>query len=120
MNYFGKAWSHNILTHYECTPTPVGHPCMWCEEELVEGDQGFVMPCGSVITMDEETKIFDKMVATFAAVHLDCFLREIVGSVGHQTKQCSCFGGDTEDPEGMTKREAAKASVKIYKERSGL
>lgn len=119
MKYFGKPWSPNIRDNYECTATPAGHPCSWCEEEIVEGDQGFVIPYGQAITFNEEEQVFDKMVPTFRPVHLDCFLREVIGSVGHQTKQCSCFGGSLEDPLGMSKREAAKAAVELFNQFRG-
>ena len=38
----------------------------------------------------------------------------VVGSVGHQLGRCSCFGGDEDDPPGMTVREAALAAVDLY------
>jgi len=111
--YFGKAWNPNIDKHHPQVPTPVGSACSYCEEEVVEGDQGFIIPHGQAITQNEEG-VFDQMVAVFRPVHLDCFLRQIYGSVGHQKKTCSCFGGKEEDPEGMTKREAATAAVRMY------
>lgn len=49
--------------------------------------------------------------------HQECTIRSIIGSVGHQEKRCSCFGGTEEDPEGMTKREAAKAAYDLFTQR---
>jgi len=46
-------------------------------------------------------------------VHLECGARSVIGSVGHQMKWCSCFGGDKEDPPGMTKRQAAIAAFEL-------
>lgn len=112
-HYFGAAWNANIRTAYQKTPTPVGGLCSWCEEEIVEGDQGFVLPQGNAIIQNEE-KVFDRMEVAFRPVHLDCFLRQIYGSVGHIEKKCSCHGGDREDPPGLTVRQAATASVKLY------
>jgi hypothetical protein len=114
MNYFGAPWSPNIRDNYEQAPTPVDAPCSWCEEVIVAGDQGFVIPCGQVLLDEDKDGVFDKLAPTFRPIHLDCFLREIYGSVGHQTKQCSCHGGTQEDPDGMTKREAAAAAVRLY------
>lgn len=119
MKYFGKPWNPNIDATYECTATPAGHPCSWCEEEIVEGDQGFVIPHGSTLTFCEEKKVFDQLVPTFRPVHTDCFLREVLGSVGHLTKQCSCYGGTLEDPPTMSKRDAAKAAVLLYNQLRG-
>lgn len=82
--------------------TPVGEKCIFCEEPIVEGDVGVVMP---FLGVDEETNIVPQ--------HKECVLRGIFGSVGHQKKTCSCFGGTEEDPPGMTKREAAKAAAKL-------
>ncbi len=46
--------------------------------------------------------------------HFECGFRMIAGSVGHQQKKCSCYGGTMEDPEGMTLREAAKAAMEEF------
>lgn len=82
------------------TETPVGEPCLYCKELIVEGDVGVTMPFGN---NEGEIDIVPQ--------HKECLLRAIFGSVGHQKKTCSCFGGNEEDPKGMTKREAAKAAA---------
>jgi hypothetical protein len=43
--------------------------------------------------------------------HYECGLRAALGSVGHQRKLCSCYGGTEEDPPGMTRRQAAVAAA---------
>jgi hypothetical protein len=43
--------------------------------------------------------------------HLECALRILYGSVGHQMERCECYGGTEEDPPDMTAREAAVAAV---------
>ena len=48
------------------------------------------------------------------AMHGECYIRMLMGSVGHQLKACSCYGGTTEDPPGMTKHEAAHAAAIVY------
>ncbi len=98
MKRFGPNWGRDL----EEVPTPVGAPCFYCEEPIVEGDLGVVMPF-----MDVDG---DKEVAE----HRECLLRSIFGSVGHQKGTCSCHGGEEEDPPGMTKREAAKAAVELF------
>ena len=48
--------------------------------------------------------------------HQPCFFRSVIGSVGHLLGRCSCFGGDVEDPDGMTKRQAARAAYETWRE----
>lgn len=98
MKMFGPPWGHDG----EVVPTPVGEKCLWCEEPVVEGDRGVVTPF-----MDTDGQ-------REAAQHRECLLRSIFGSVGHQLKRCSCFGGTEEDPPGATRREAAKAAVALF------
>lgn len=80
--------------HERQIPTPVGIPCLWCKEPIQEGDTG---------TLSRRDPL-----------HYECGLRSAVGSVGHQKRQCSCFGGNQEDPEGMTKRQAAIAAATYW------
>jgi len=87
----------------EIVPTPVGCECSWCGEEIVDGDVGQVM---DFVGSDQITDSY---------WHLECFLRSIVGSVGHQKGTCHCYGGTEEDPEGMTMREAALAAYLYFK-----
>jgi hypothetical protein len=47
-------------------------------------------------------------------IHIECSIRMIVGSIGHQIKTCSCYGGDYEDPPGMTKHEAAHLAALMH------
>lgn len=101
--YFGKAWNRNIAACHPQTATPVGTPCFYCEEPVADGDQGLIIPCGMVPL----------------PIHLDCHLRQIIGSVGHQRKRCSCYGGTEEDPPGMTKRQAAEAAARMWEEGLG-
>lgn len=46
--------------------------------------------------------------------HRECLLRAVVGSVGHQLGRCPCYGGDEDDPPGMTAREAARAAAELF------
>lgn len=86
---------------------PVGKVCMWCDEEIGPDDRG------QMIWHVSATE------GQYMPHHQECLLREIVGSVGHQNGDCSCCGGDgTGDPEGLTPREAAKAAVKLFRERN--
>lgn len=101
MKYFGESWC--LLTKEgQQVPSPVGTHCIWCNEEFVEGDQGVVLPSAGL----EDSK------PTFVHYHKNCFLRTIIGSLGHQRKQCSCFGGTLEDPLDVSLREAANLAVR--------
>jgi len=101
MKYFGIAWNPNIASMIQ-SPTPVGEKCVWCDESIKEGDDGLILPCLSE-TISE------------TPYHQECFLRTVVGSLAHQQKRCSCFGGsDEEDSPNVSLREAAVEAVKFY------
>lgn len=98
MQLFGEPW--NTLTKALVqVQAPVGELCTGCDERIAEGETGIVMP-----------HIDDKNVAWMRPQHKECFLRGVLGSVGHQLEVCTCAGKTYEDPPGMTKRQAAVAS----------
>jgi hypothetical protein len=95
MNYFGpekfrKEWETLV-------PTPVGQSCILCKESVIEGDLGLISSSGQV-------------------THYECGMRGVVGSVGHQQRKCSCFGGTEEDPPDMTYRQSAIAACRLWDE----
>ena len=101
--FFGPtAWGGAVDDPKLLVETPVGDRCLYCEETIVEGDSGCIFP------------YLDSEGPRLIAEHRECFLRHIFGSVGHQRGKCSCYGGTEEDPEGMTKREAARAAVRFF------
>jgi hypothetical protein len=65
--------------------------CAWCDEPILPGDR-----------------------TSMGGVHYECGLRSIIGSVGHQKKCCSCYGGNEEDPPGLTRRQAATAAALYF------
>jgi hypothetical protein len=71
--------------------------CIWCDE---------------IITPDEMRTA--QHYLSGQSVHYECGLRSAVGSVGHQKKECSCYGGDQEDPPGSTRRQAAVAAMEYF------
>ncbi len=94
--YFGppalrKEWETQV-------DTPIGSACLHCKETIVEGDIGTVNYGGQIM-------------------HYECGMRGVIGSVGHLMGKCSCFGGDEEDPPGMTVREAAQAACTLWERR---
>jgi len=74
---------------------PVGKICNYCDEQIQADDMGSISLFGHVM-------------------HYECEMRLIAGSVGHQRRHCPCFGGYLEDPEGMTKHEAAQAALEEW------
>lgn len=73
---------------------PTGASCQWCGEPIGAHDNGMYFANGG------------------DPLHHECFVRQTVGSVGHQRRECSCFGGtDAGDPAGLTLRQAAVAAA---------
>lgn len=71
MLFFGEPWDAPVIDDAVPTATPVGEPCMHCEEPIVAGDRGFRLPSivvGSVAT-------------GFVAIHRECMLQEVLGPV---------------------------------------
>lgn len=68
--------------------------CLHCGEPIIDGDP--IVPNAG------------------EPLHNVCFTRMLVGSVGHQRKRCSCFGGTEEDPPNLTKRQAAIAAAYFF------
>lgn len=75
--------------------------CGWCNE-IIMPDDGIFIPSTS------GPRLF----------HRVCFLRQVVGSVGHQQKKCTCYGGIEGDPPGLTRLEAAQAAVDFFEQKA--
>jgi hypothetical protein len=94
--WFGKRGTGGAYKETPQTETPVGVKCLYCIEAIQMGDDGWIYSSGQ-------------------AVHSECNLRMIVGSVAHQQRRCSCFGGSGSDGEdGMTRRQAAIAACEHF------
>jgi len=109
MKYFGKPYDAPVYIAVNCAPTPVGQQCLWCGEPIGLRDAGFMLP---FVGDDKVSEV---------PYHRACLLREILGSLSHVKRQCSCYvPGATctcTDPPEMTLREAAEAVVE-YMERA--
>jgi hypothetical protein len=94
VRYFGKAYDAPIYKGTLQIPTPDRVKCMYCEEFILMGEDGFID-------------------STYNAFHRECWIRMILGSVAHQSGTCSCFtkDGGEHDPPDMTRREAAKLAL---------
>jgi len=47
--------------------------------------------------------------------HQACAVRQVVGSVAHQQRRCTCDGGPAHEDEGLTKRQAAEAALAYWR-----
>jgi hypothetical protein len=74
--------------------TPI--ECAHCGEPILPGE-----PCAPIIG---------------PRMHHECGFRLVGGSVGHQTGHCKCHGEEDTSEIGLTKREAAKASLAHFQE----
>lgn len=74
--------------------------------------------CEEIVTQEEAVyKAFHP--SGLRAIHYECELREVIGSVGHQKGTCVRGEDGEDDPPGMTKREAARAAAKYFFENRG-
>lgn len=105
MNYFGSPNFGDPSMQPRIDP-PVGRFCCWCGEPIAASDSGVVTPVALVGTPPAPAS-----TPTDLPYHEACFVRTTVGSVGHQRGACPCFGGQFEDPPGMTLRQAAEAAL---------
>jgi hypothetical protein len=78
--------------------------CLWCEEPVLDTERMVLMQY-----MGPESTEMRRF-------HHACSARSILGSLGHLKKTCHCYGGDLEDPPGLTKREAAEAAYRFFLE----
>ena len=69
--------------------------CVYCDEPVLPGDR----------------------LAPFfkQSVHWECGLRSVVGGLNHLNGLCTCCGGTLPpDPEGATRREAARVAAQAW------
>jgi len=71
--------------------------------------------CDEAIGPDDQTEDVNLAGTGLVPVHFECSARGAIGSVGHQKKRCSCYGGTEDDPPGMTKRQAARAALDHFR-----
>lgn len=74
--------------------------CLYCREPVEPGDSFRV-----------SGQRFD---GAEVLLHAECWVRLVVGSVGHMLRRCSCYGGDMDDPPGLSLRDAARQAHALY------
>lgn len=108
---FGPPWDAPIYDEAvedgAVAETPIGQPCNWCQEPIVEGDSGIMLTAWDVSGKAKRVPL-----------HKECELRSVLGSLGHMMRKCSCYVTDkrlaVDDPPHLTRREAAKAAWDFF------
>lgn len=85
----------------EHVETPVGHCCRYCDQPIAADDRGVFV---QFFAPDRQSRLVPE--------HYECFMRQIIGSVAHQERRCSCFG--KQDPPEPNRREAARAALAVW------
>lgn len=91
--YFGTRWHAPAFAEAIEVATPVGATCLFCTETVEAGDSGTLTPYAT-----------GQGHAGVEAVHIECWLRSILGCVSHLKRECSCYGGTSH--EGHTRADA--------------
>lgn len=83
----------------------VDEQCLYCLEPVGERrrDDSFAGISDVVMTADGPR-----------LSHRACSIRNVVGSVAHQEKRCSCYGGTSHDEEFASARDAAIAAARRF------
>lgn len=120
MRFFGpRPWGIGLDVPDMMAPTPEGAVCGHCEEPIAAGDSGVTIPFVGVEGDGcRATFVRGKDGGPDLALHRECHIRSLVGSVGHQRSKCGCAGGSEGDPPGFSKREAARAATFYFEGRT--
>ncbi len=81
MQWFGRRYDAPAWEEMEQCPTPFGMHCSHCQEKILDGDAGVLMGHWHAVGM------------TYEPVHIECFMRSMMGSVEHLEGRCSCARG---------------------------
>jgi len=115
MNYSFGSQRH---PDFDYVKTPIGTLCLWCREPIEDGDSGFVYRSAGF----PEALCIEPVAiggdGSYVVEHRECHLRQIIGSVAHVQKRCSCFvnGAEETDPPELTRRQAARLAVELWEE----
>jgi len=103
MQWFGVSWNDSFCFDMPHAATPVGQPCLHCDEPIAAADNGVLLP------------LLVQPCDTYLPCHRECYERRLFGGVNHQRGRCTCCGG-TEPPDqpGLSRREAARAAVAYW------
>lgn len=102
--YFGEPWDVPAVEGARQVPTPVGEPCAWCETQIADGDQGFLIP-GARLGRH------GKLYSSLQPWHRECLLRTVVGSPARLDGTCRCHGGGDERPHSPAEKRGEAVEV---------
>lgn len=108
MNWFGPSWGSHLNIEEDQVPVPVGQECAHCGEAIADGESGIFM------------MYLDHTGARRRPEHLECFMRQVVGSVAHQMRMCGCescgspAGAIRTDDPLLKKRENARLAYQYF------
>ena len=70
--------------------------CQWCDEPVLDGEP--VSPFSGTL------------------MHMECAQRSIIGGANHLLRCCTCCGGtEPSDPPEMTRRQAARFAMTVWR-----
>lgn len=101
--WFGEPWPSADYRAPVCdddafkTETPVGQPCVMCQEVIAEGDRGTMT---SVVTAGPTVHV--------QPIHAECSLRSVLGNHIHVAGKCRSTG-DCNKRSSLTYRQEALA-----------
>jgi hypothetical protein len=105
--FFGERWDAPAFDDAIERPTPVGETCPLCKETVEQGDRG-----------TWQAFMFTEKRAEFCPTHLECWLRQGLGSPAHLRGECSCSGGP-EPADDRSWRDQGREVMRMIREREG-
>lgn len=99
-SFFGDPWPSGVCEDSMQVPTPVGDPCVLCEELIEDGDQGSFI--GMIPQLGNGHPAYP--------VHRECSLRAVVGGIGHLENH-DYWCGKMHDPDGGRSYRASSVMV---------
>jgi hypothetical protein len=104
--YFGERWDAPAFDDAIEMPTPVGETCGLCEEPVEADDSGTIQ------------QFYAGGVLGPRPVHIECWLRQGLGSPAHLRGECSC-SGRPEPADDRSWREQGREVMRMIREREG-
>lgn len=105
--FFGERWDAPAFDDAIQRPTPVGETCGLCTEAIDEDDAGTWQ---TFIELDG---------ASVKPMHIECWLRQGLGSPAHLRGECSCSGGP-EPEDNRSYRDQGREVIRMVFERRGI
>lgn len=102
--YFGRRWDAPAFDEAAPIATPVGEACGLCSEPVGEHDDGTLQ---TFVDMVE-----GRAVGRVGPVHVECWLRQGLGSPAHVQGRCSCTGA-VEPDDQRTWREQGREVIRL-------